>query len=82
MLFTTTLGLSQADVARVSVTAGGILLPVENVGAVTGVPGLDASYIVVRLPDGLPSGNLPLIVIANGVQSSNSPTLGIYSTTP
>ena len=77
VLFTTNLGLTQADVSKVTVTAAGVSLPVENVGAVLGVAGLDASYIVVRLLDGLPPGNLPLIVIVNGVQSSNSPALGI-----
>ena len=77
LLFTTSLGLTQSDVPKITVTAGGISLSVENVGVVTGVTGLDASYLVVRLPDGLPPGKLPLIVLVNGVQSSNSPTLGI-----
>ncbi|HEY6047273.1 MAG TPA: hypothetical protein VIU65_11765 [Pyrinomonadaceae bacterium] len=77
LLFTTALGLIQSDVSKVTVTAAGISLTVESVGPLFGLPGRDASYIVVRLPDGLPPGNLPLIVIANGVQSSNSPTLGI-----
>lgn len=77
LLFTTPLGLTQADVSKVIVTAGGFSLTVENVGPVTGVAGLDASYIVVRLPDGLSPGNLPLIVTVNGIQSTNSPTLGI-----
>jgi uncharacterized protein (TIGR03437 family) len=77
LLFTTPLGLTQSDLSKVTVTAAGISLTVENVGPVTGVVGLDASYIVVRLPDGLPPGNLSLIVIANGVQSNNSPALVI-----
>lgn len=77
LLFTTPLGLTQADVSNVAVTASGFTLTVENVGPVFGVTGLDASYLVVRLPDGLPPGNLSLIVIVNGVQSSNSPTLGV-----
>ena len=77
LLFTTPLGLTQTDVSKVTVTAAGVSLTVENVGPLFGLPGRDASYIVVRLPDGLPPGNLPLIVIANGVQSTNSPTLGI-----
>ena len=77
LLFTTPLGLIQTDVSKVTVTAAGISLPVENVGPLFGLPGRDTSYIVVRLPDGLPPGNLTLIVIANGVQSSNAPTLGI-----
>lgn len=77
LLFTTPLGLTQTDVSKVTVTAAGFSLTVENVGPLFGLPSRDASYIVVRLADGLPPGNLPLIVIANGVQSSNSPTLGI-----
>jgi hypothetical protein len=77
LLFTTPLALTQSDLSKVTVTAAGFSLTVENVGPLFGVAGLDASYIVVRLPDGLPPGNLPLIVIANGVQSSNSPTLAI-----
>lgn len=43
----------------------------------TGVQGLNASYIIVRLPDGLPTGNLPLTVTLHGVVSSNTPTLEI-----
>ncbi len=77
MLFTSNLGLSQPDSAILSVRASGILLTVENVGTVSGVQGLDASYIIVRLPDGLPSGNLPLTVTLHGVVSSNTPTLEI-----
>jgi hypothetical protein len=77
MLFTSNLGLSQPDAAILSVRANGILLTVEKVGPVSGVQGLDASYIVVRLPDGLPSGNLPLTVTLRGVVSSNTPTLEI-----
>jgi uncharacterized protein (TIGR03437 family) len=77
MLFTSNLGLSQPDSAILSVRVNGILLTVENVGTVSGVQGLDASYIVVRLPDGLPSGNLPLTVTLHGVVSSNTPILEI-----
>jgi len=77
MLFTSNLGLSQPDPAILTVRANGILLTVENVGTVSGVQGLDASYIVVRLPDGLPSGNLPLTVTLRGVVSSNTPALEI-----
>lgn len=77
LLFTTPLGLTPADISKVTVTASGISLSVENVGPLFGVAGLEASYIVVRLPDGLPPGNLPLIVTANGVQSSNAPILGV-----
>jgi FG-GAP-like repeat len=77
MLFTSNLGLSQPDSVILSVRANGILLTVENVGTVSGVQGLDASYIIVRLPDGLPPGNLPLTVTLHGVVSSNTPTLEI-----
>lgn len=77
MLFTSNLGLTQPDPAILSVRANGILLTVENVGTVSGVPGLDASYIIVRLPDGLPAGNLALTVTLNGVMSSNTATLEI-----
>jgi hypothetical protein len=75
MLFTSNLGLSQPDSAILSVRASFILLTVEKVGTVSGVQGLDASYIIVRLPDGLPSGSLPLTVTLHGVASSNTPTL-------
>jgi len=36
-----------------SVKASGIDLPIESVGNVTGVSGLNASYIIVKLPPGL-----------------------------
>ena len=73
ILFTSNLGSSP----NVTVTAGGTSLTVENVGSLSGVAGLDASYIIVRLPTGLATGELPLVVTLNGVASSNSPTLGI-----
>lgn len=77
ILFTSNLGLSQPDPAILSVRTNGILLTVESVGTVAGAQGLDASYIIVRLPDGLPPGNLPLTVTLNGVVSSNTPILEI-----
>ena len=77
ILFTSNLGLTQPDPGILSVRASGILLTVEGVGTVTGVQGLNASYIIVRLPDFLPSGNLPLTVTLHGVSSSNAPTLEI-----
>ena len=79
ILFTSNLGLTQPDPSVLTVKAGGISLTVENVGTVSGVSGLDSSYIVVRLPDGLPTGDLPLIVTFHWVASSNTPTLGIIS---
>ena len=77
ILFTSDLGLSQPDPSKLTVTAGGTFLTIENVGPLTGVPGLAASYIVVRLPDGLPPGDLFLVVTLNGVASNNSPTIAI-----
>lgn len=77
MIFTSSLGLSQPDASILSVQAAGMSLPVENVGPVTGVPGLDASFIVVRLPDGLQPGGWPLTVTLRNAVSSNSPTLRI-----
>lgn len=77
VLFTSDLGLTQPDSSQLTVNAGGFSLPVESVGPVSGVTGMSASYIIVRLPDGLPAGNLPLTVTLRGLTSVNSPTLGI-----
>jgi len=77
ILFTSNLGLSQADSSILSVQAAGFPLTVESVGTLLGVSGLDVSFVVVRLPDGLPPGDLPLTVTLRGVMSSNAPTLGI-----
>ncbi len=77
ILFTSNLGLSQPDSGILWVRANGVLLAVESVGTVSGVQGLNASYIIVRLPIGLPTGNLPLTVTLHGVPSTNSPTLEI-----
>jgi len=72
ILFTSDLGLTQADLsdpAVLVVTAQtltmpvqGFTLPVEAVGAYSGAPGLTGSYIVVKLPDGLPTQQLELRV--------------------
>jgi hypothetical protein len=75
IIFTSNLGLSQPS-AALSVKASGTILTVENVGTVSGVAGLDASYIVVRLPDGLPTGDLSLTVTLNGA-ISNAALIGI-----
>jgi uncharacterized protein (TIGR03437 family) len=72
ILFTSNLGITQPNPSVLSVQASGFPLTVENVGPVLGVTGLDASYIVVRLPDGLPSGNLSLTVTLNGVTSNTA----------
>ena len=77
ILFTTNLGMNQPDSSILTVQAAGFPLLVENVGTVLGVTGLNASYIIVRLPDGLPPGDLPLLIILRGVSSSNSPTISI-----
>jgi len=78
ILFTSpNLGLTVPDPSILTVQAGGTSLTVENVGILTGVAGLDASYIVVRLPTGLATGDLPLTVTFHGVTSSNNPTLSI-----
>jgi len=50
------------------VQANGIDLPIEKVGQLTGVTGMD--YIIVRLPDGLPTGNLSLTITLRSVPSS------------
>lgn len=76
ILFTSDLGLTQPNSSILSVQAAGITLPVENVGPLSGLPSLSGSYIVVRLPNGLPTGNLQLTISLNGV-TSNSTTLSI-----
>jgi hypothetical protein len=75
ILFTSSLGLTQPDPTKLTVTAGGTSLLVENVGIVTA--GMGGSYIIVRLPTGLLPGDHPLTVTLLGVPSSNHPTLGI-----
>ena len=77
MFFTSNLDLISSgtpDPSVLSVQAGGMSLPVENVGLLSG---LNISYIVVRLPDGLTPGDLLLMITLRGVASSNSPILSI-----
>jgi hypothetical protein len=76
ILFTSDLGLTQPTPSLLSVQAGGLLLTVESVGPISGVAGLTGSYVVVRLPDGLPTGNLSLTLTLGGV-TSNTTTLSI-----
>jgi hypothetical protein len=77
ILFTSSLGLFQPDPSVLTVQAAGTTLPVENVGQVLGVSGLEASYVVVRLPDGLSQGDLPLTITLRGKTSTNSSTISI-----
>jgi subtilisin family serine protease len=77
ILFTSDLGMTQPDSTQLIVQAGGVALTIENVGTVLGVSGMSASYIIVRLPDGLPAGDLPLVITLRGFTSVNSPTLSI-----
>lgn len=75
MLFTSALGIGPGDdLSVIAVQAQGISLPIESVGT---VPGLDqVSYIVVRLTDQLPAGELPVNVSLRGA-TSNTATLSI-----
>jgi outer membrane protein assembly factor BamB len=71
ILFTSSLGLTQSDLndpAVLVVEAAGVNLQVESVGALS-IPGLSSSYIIVRLPDNLPTGPLELKVRLRGVIS-------------
>jgi len=81
IFFTSNLGVNQSQVDLVTVQVasmlGSIPLTVENVGTVSGVPGLDASFVVVRLPDVLPAGDLPLTLTVRGTPSANSPVIAI-----
>jgi hypothetical protein len=72
------LGLTAADSSAVSVHAGSLPIPVENVGPLTAL-GLSATYVIVVLPENLTSSpmDFPLIVTVRGVATSNSPLLSI-----
>jgi hypothetical protein len=73
ILFTSILKLplqQNPDSSIVSVQASGVPLPVEIVGPLTGVAGLSASFIVVRLPDQLSPGTKQLIVTLRGMSST------------
>jgi hypothetical protein len=80
ILFTSDLGVTQPNPAVLSVqaTLGPNIFPltVENVGPISGVAGLTGSYVVVRLPDGLPTGNLQL-TLTLGSATSNATTLSV-----
>jgi len=78
ILFTSDLGLTQSDLsdpAVLVVEAAGVNLPVENVGPAS-IPGLSSSYIIVRLPDNVPTGSLDLKVKLRGL-ASDAKTLHI-----
>jgi hypothetical protein len=81
ILFTTDLGLPQgpnqpAYQLAVTVQGFGSPLDIEGVGPITGVPGLTGTYIVMRLPDGLPTGALQMTLLFHGV-GGNTTTLNI-----
>lgn len=87
ILFTSNLGMTQADLATgiLSIHIAGYgaipLANIENVGPITGVPGLNASYIIVKLPADLPNpspgpNNLTLTV-KMGSAESNATLLSI-----
>lgn len=73
MFFTSSLGLTSPPIpppSVLSIQINGIVLVVQNVGPVTGVNGMTGSYIIIRLPDNLPSGNLSLTVTLRGKTSA------------
>jgi hypothetical protein len=76
IIYTSDLGLTAPDPSLLTVQAQCVSLLVENVGPVTGVAGLNGSYVVVRLPDGLPTGPLTLTITIRD-QTSNATTLSI-----
>jgi uncharacterized delta-60 repeat protein len=75
---TSNLGLTQPDPSILTVQGAGLSFLVEYVGPIAG-GGLNASQIIVRLPDGLPPGDWPLTVTLRGVNSCNNPILSIVA---
>src|SRR6185369_2192320 len=74
-LFTSNLGIVSPPVpptSTLSVQANGVNLPIENVGPITGTGAPGGSYIIVRLPDGLPKGNLALTITLRGLTSTTT----------
>jgi len=73
IIFTNDLGLTNPplnDAAVLRVELSGISVPLEAYGPLTGTPGLTGSYIVVKLPDGLPTNtSLQLVVWLFGTPS-------------
>lgn len=76
LFFTSNLGMTQPDTSILTVEAGGMPLEVEAVGRQPNSSGLDISYVVVKLADGLPVGNIPLTVTLRGSRSFSG-TIGI-----
>ncbi|MFZ0749285.1 MAG: Calx-beta domain-containing protein, partial [Pyrinomonadaceae bacterium] len=86
ILITSNLGMTQADLATGILTvsiAGYGTLPIENVGPITGVAGLSASFIIVRLPGELqtlnpsPGPNNLTLTVKMGSATSNATILSI-----
>ena len=74
-LFTSNLGIVSPPVPAtsiLSVQANGVNLPIESVGPITGAGAPGGSYIIVRLPDGLPNGNLALTITLRGLTSATT----------
>ncbi|HEX5702970.1 MAG TPA: Calx-beta domain-containing protein [Pyrinomonadaceae bacterium] len=75
ILFTSNLGMTNANLASgiLSVHINGSAIPlanIENVGTVTGVSGMDASYVIVKLPASLPPGSNTITVNMGSVASN------------
>jgi len=71
ILLTTNLGLTQSDLSDPTVLVvelAGFNLPVENVGTLL-IPGLNSSYVIVRLPANVPTGVLELRIKLRGAAS-------------
>src|SRR5215813_1351671 len=72
IFFTSDLGLTQSDLSNPAILVAEVPnfnLPVENVGPLTGIPGLVGSYVIVKLPDNIPTGALNLTIRVRGVTS-------------
>ena len=81
ILFTSNLGMTDANLASgiLSVHINGSAIPpanIEHVGTVAGISGMDASYVIVKLPDGLLTGSNN-ITVNMGAAASNVAILSI-----